>query len=197
MALSRRERVIVAGTLAAVALFAFDRLLLTPVLDRREATRLALENARADLEEARVLFERRARLAPRWRAMLDAGLGATLEGAEGRALHAVRDGCREAGLSLTSLRREQTGARDGFGEIVFRASATGSLAAVTRFLWRLESSSLPIRMTELRLSARKEASDDLSLEMRISALHLPPHESDAAAGPAGGAERRSGGTAGD
>ena len=55
-------------------------------------------------------------------------------------------------------------------EITFLAAGTGPMSAVAGFLWRLESSPLPVRVADLQLGTRKEGADDLSLQVRISAL---------------------------
>ena len=44
------------------------------------------------------------------------------------------------------------------------------MRAVTGFLWRLENASFPVRVAELQIGTRKEGADDLSLQLRISAL---------------------------
>ena len=82
----------------------------------------------------------------------------------------VRDWSQEARLSLSSLRPERMKDKGELQEITFRTSGTGPMSAVTGFLWRLESSPLPIRVMELQLGTRKEGTDDLSLQLRISAL---------------------------
>ena len=70
----------------------------------------------------------------------------------------------------------------------FSVSGAGSMRAVAGFLWRLESSPLPVRLTELQLGARREGTDDLNLQVRLSALCQPPGPSEPStprAGPAG------------
>jgi hypothetical protein len=59
-------------------------------------------------------------------------------------------------------------------EISFRAAGTGSMSAVSRFLWRLEASKVTIRVKELQLGSRKEGTDDLTLQLRLSTLYQAP-----------------------
>ena len=187
MVLSKRERYIVAATLIVLAILALDRFVLTPAQARKAAMEAQTQQALTEIERARVLFARRKKLAPTWRGLLDAGLKSGPAEAESRVLHAVRDWSQEARLSLSSLRPERMADKGELREISFRASGTGPMSAVAGFLWRLENASFPIRVTELQLGTRKEGADDLSLQLRISALcqapgtETPTH---AGAGPA-------------
>ena len=170
MVLSKRERYITVATLSVVAILIMDRLVLTPVQERKAAMEEETRQAVVDLERTRVLFDRKKKLAPKWQAMLDAGLKSTPAEAESQVLHAIRNWSQEAGLSLSSLRPERIKKKDKLQEMTFMASGTGRMSSVAGFLWRLESSSIPIRITEVQLGSRKEGTDDLSLQLRISAL---------------------------
>ena len=172
MFLSKRERYIVAVTVIAVTVLLLDRYVLTPILNRQaqldvERTRLA-----ADLARAGSLFVRKKRLGPRWQGMLSAGLETTSADAESRVLHAVRDWSQASGLVLSSVKPEGSGEAHGLQSIVFRAAGAGPMRAVAGFLWRLQTAGLPLKITELQIGVRKAGADDLTLQLRISALCL-------------------------
>jgi len=169
--LSKRERYIALTTALVLAMLLADSVILTPLHKRRIALEEQTQTALSQMEYAGVLMDRRKQLAPKWREMVEGGLKSSSAEAESVVLHAVRDWSQETRLSLSSLRPERTEQREeGLEEITFRASGTGSMNAVSGFLWRLESSALPVRVSELQLGTRKEGTDDLSLQLRISAL---------------------------
>ena len=170
MVLSKRERYMAVATLCVVAILILDRLILTPVQDRRDAVAVQTQQVLTDLERSRVLFARNRQLAPKWQAMLEAGLKSAPSEAESQVLHAIRNWSTEAGLSLSSLRPEGVKEKGKLREMTFMASGTGRMSAVAGFLWRLESSAIAIRITEVQLGSRKEGTDDLSLQLRISVL---------------------------
>ncbi len=58
------------------------------------------------------------------------------------------------------------------------------MSAVGPFLWRLETTPLPLRIKELQLGSRRDGEDDLSLTLTVSALYLAAEGT--AAAPAGG-----------
>ena len=77
--------------------------------------------------------------------------------------------------------------------MTFRASATGTMAQIGNFLFRLHTSNVPVRVTEMTLAAHKEATDDLTVQLGISTIFLASDTDKpirpAAAGAAAGAPR--------
>lgn len=170
MVLSKRERYVVVATLISLTILLFDRVILGQIQQRRAAREMERRRILGELERARVTFARKKQLMQRWQQMLDAGMRFGPAQAESHILHAIRNWSQESGLSLSSLRPERAAQKGDLREITFQASATGRLNAVVGFLSRLESSPIPIKVVELQLGTRKEGTDDLSLQLRISAL---------------------------
>ena len=106
--------------------------------------------------------------------MLKSGLKSDAASAESAVLNALRDWAEESGLILSSLKPERSSKRGQLQEITFQAVCTGSMDGVSKFLWRVEDAALPIKISDLQLSARKEGSDDLTLQIRVAALCLAP-----------------------
>ena len=107
MRLSKRETYIAAAAIAAVALLALDRYVVTPVLESGEALEAEKEQLVDELANAQRLFERRQMLGGRWDELTAGGLTDDPEEAESLILHAMRDWAAEAGLSMSSLKPER------------------------------------------------------------------------------------------
>ena len=54
-----------------------------------------------------------------------------------------------------------------------QAAGTGSMNAVSRFLWRVETAGIPLRVKEMQLGSRKEGADDLTVQLRLSTIYAP------------------------
>ena len=122
------------------------------------------------------LFKRGKLVVGRWREMSNKGLTDDPAEAESQALHAVRDWSEETGLALSSVKPERLGGGDGVRQITFRAAGTGTMRAVGRFLWQMESADIPLRIHDLQLGSRTEGRDALSLQLRFSTLYAPAAE---------------------
>ena len=75
---------------------------------------------------------------------------------------------------LSSLKPERSNKSGQLQEIMFQAVCVGSMNGVSKFLWRVEGAALPVKISDLQLSTRKEGTDDLTLQVRIAALCLAP-----------------------
>jgi Tfp pilus assembly protein PilO len=193
MILSKRERLIILVTAIVLALLALDRYAITPLLDYRAAIETQKQRAATEMQRATALMAHKRRIDPKWRETMAAGLKRDPAEAESQILHAVRDWSAETGLKLASLKPERLPGKKSLQEISFQAVGTGSMDAVARFLWRIETAEVPIRVKELQLGARKEGTDDLTLQLRLSTLYLPARrpastEAQAPAPSAGGKE---------
>ena len=174
MILSKRERYIGIGTGAVIGLLALDHFLFTPLLDRRAQLSSEIELAQHKAERASRLFANSRAVNQRWGQMLDAGVKTDASAAESQVLQAVHDFARESGLTITSVKRERTDRVKDFQQITLRAVATGNMSAASRFLWRVQTARVPVRLADLQITTRKEGTDDLTLTLGISTIYLAP-----------------------
>lgn len=172
MVFSKRERIFIAVTVLALALLGLDRYALAPLLDRYGQAKVRRDSVEAEMAQARILLKRGKLLASRWRQMTSHGLTRDAAEAESQALHAIRDWAVEAGLVLSSLRPERSREVAELREITVHAAGTGSMRAVSRFLWLAETREIPIKVKMLQLGARKEGTDSLTLQLRLSTLYM-------------------------
>lgn len=174
MVFSKRERMIVAATVVALCVLVLDLYVLTPFLDQRAAVRADRTQLLAKLGQAETLLKRRRLLDGRWRGMLAGGMTHDAADAESQLLRAIRDWSDEAGMELTSLRPERSAGVSALPEIIVHAAGSGTMAAFTRLLRRIETARIPVKVKTLQLGGRKEGMDDLSVHLKVSTLYAPP-----------------------
>jgi len=46
------------------------------------------------------------------------------------------------------------------------------MQSVGRLIWRIENAQLPIRIEDIQLGSRTEGVDDMSLQLKLSAIYL-------------------------
>jgi Tfp pilus assembly protein PilO len=172
MELSKRETYIAIAAAAAFVLLVGDRYVLTPVMESGAALRAEEDRLTGELENATRLFQRRRLMARKWADLTAGGLTSNPAEAESRLLHAMQDWAASAGLTLSAVKPERTEQTGRTREIRITASGTGSMRAVARFLYLAETTSLPLRIGEIQLGARRAGADDLSLQLRASTLYL-------------------------
>ncbi len=185
MVLSKRERYALIAALGVLGLLVLDRLALSPLLDERAALQAKHDRLAIELAGASSLLQARDQLAPRWQEMVKTGMKNEPAEAEGQMLHVLRDAAEESGVTLSLLKPDRLSEKPRLSEISFQASGSGNLRGVVRLLWRLQTASVPVKVTELQIASRKPGSDDLTFQMRVSTVYAKPEAAETARGRVG------------
>jgi hypothetical protein len=188
--LNKRERIIALVTGGVIALLAADRLVLTPLVERSSRVTSDLGVANAELARAEQLFRNAPRMNQRWNQMIAAGMKPEVTESESQGLRALYDWAQASGVTVQSLqpdRVERPLPQKEFRQVTLRATGTGSLSAVGKLLWRVQTAPIPMRVTSLDLNSRKEGTDDLTVTLTVSTLvYMPPAIASAAGATPGG-----------
>jgi hypothetical protein len=198
MALSKREKIIGLVTAGVIGLLAADRFVISPLLERKSDLDAQLVAAEADRDHAAQLFAGDAHMRRRWKEMRDAGLGTNVTDAQSQAARLLNEWAREAGLSVSTLQPdpvERGGKLKDFTPVPLRMIATGSMRSVSKFLWSLQTSKIPMRVISSDIGSHggKDGVDDLALTLTVSTLVLnPPPPPPGAPKPGAGAIAASG-----
>lgn len=174
MKLSTRERYIAIATGAVVLLLVLDSFIVTPWLAAREDLATRLEVRREEMTRAEQTFTNLRRAKRRWAELAGATLKADASEAEGQLLNSLRDWSEDSGLSVSAVRPDRMGGSNGFGRVALRATGTGRMRDVTRFLWNVETAKVPVRLEELQVATRKPGEDDLTLQFTLATIYLQP-----------------------
>jgi hypothetical protein len=179
VALSKREKIIALATVGVIGLFGADRFVIGPLLERKSDLDAQLVAAEADRDHAAQLFAGDAHMHRRWKEMRDAGLGTSITEAQSQGQRALDEWAREAGLDVSTLQPDPVdrgGKLKDFTPVPLRMIATGSMRSISRFLWSIQTSKIPMRVISSDLSSHggKDGVDDLALTLNVSTLALNP-----------------------
>ncbi len=193
--LSKRERLIFIGTAIAIVLLILDQFAYNPLCDSLAGAQAARDKCREDLRGIHSNMEKQTQLAPKWRQMLQSGLKSDPEEAESQVLHALHQWAQDCRVKLTMLRSDRgqesasnSPSKKRLPEIAFHATGEGNLESLARLLWRMQSATMPIRVTKVQVNTPKEGIDNLSFQMDLSTIYAPSprSQSQPAAAPASG-----------
>lgn len=196
MVLSKREKFIVICTAAVVGVFLVDRYALNPLLGMREETRTRKQQVTAQWDKGFGLLDRQELMEKRWRTYCEQGICEKASDTTSRVLHEVRNWSGQYGINLSSITPDRVSSKEdeNYQEITFLVSGTGNMNSIGHFLYQLEQTTLPLRLKDIQLSSRQEAVDDMSVQLRVSAIHFGNEseqgpESAGPVMPTGGARR--------
>jgi hypothetical protein len=191
--LSKRERYIFIGTVIAVVLLILYQCAYKPLDERLADAQKARDRSREDLRAMNSRIEEQAQLTPKWRQMLGGGLKSDVEGAEGQVLHAINEWAQACRVKLTTLRPDRgtdassnLTSKKRLPEIAFHVTGEGNMESMARLLWRMQSATMPIRVTSISVNANKEGMDSLSFKLELTTIYAPSHRSESQPAPAPG-----------
>ncbi len=171
MVLTQRERIILIVTLLCVGLLIVSKFVVDPAqarLDEMEAQRQQLQG---DLEEAQMLLGNRGTMQRKWNTLVADGLRNDAE-AESKVLSDLGEWADNAGLSLSSIKPDRVASDKGLQEMIFTVAGKGTIGAVSRFLWQIETAALPARIRDMQLGSGSESESTMSLQLHLSVLYL-------------------------
>lgn len=174
MSLKPEERqrwlVIIAG--AAVGLFLLDRVILGPYLaawrDRSEQI-AALET---QVTRGEALLGRGEALEQRWELMRRQALPTDRSTAEDEVLRAAARWARESRVNFTSLTPQWRQVDPTHELFDCRASISGGLGEVARFVYELERDPIAVRLDELQVAADDDRGRELTVALRFTGLRF-------------------------
>jgi type II secretory pathway component PulM len=174
MILTKRERYIAVSTGALVGVLLIYFLLVGPYIDRRSEIAAEVDSARSDKDKADMLFRQQIRMRKVWNEMINGGLSSSQSDAESQLQLALNDWSRDCGVTVSKLKDERSTADGKFVQIGFHLTGTGPLATISNLLWRVETTTMPLRVSEIQVTPLKEGVDDLQLELSLSTLCRVP-----------------------
>jgi|WetSurMetagenome_2_1015567.scaffolds.fasta_scaffold55801_3 Tfp pilus assembly protein PilO len=172
MVLSKRERQIAIITIIILMIFVFDRFILTPVMDARDRIQSEKTELTREMAKASELFKQKNRVNKKYNEMISGGLNSDASITESEVLNAIRAWSQDCGLTLSSVKPEREKGGEEMKEIIFNLACSGDMTAMSRFLWSIEKSALPVKITEFQLGSSSDDGREISLQLKLSALYL-------------------------
>jgi hypothetical protein len=191
--ISKRERITAIIAIATIGILVLDHFIVQPLIDRHSELTSDIERANGQLLDSNRILNKSKLLSPKWAEMLNnGGLRRGASETESQLQNNVVAWAQDAGLTLPAVKSDRTEKEKEFNKFTVRATGTGTMQQIGRFLHRIQTATVPVRVTELTITSRKEGTDDLSIQMAISTIYLAS-EADKPQKPGGGAAPAGGG----
>src|SRR3954452_8793802 len=171
--MSQRERYIVIGTVAVVALFALDYLFLSPQIERYKALEDQINADLIQVDHNNKVFKRARESKQKWAEMTAGALKRDASTTESQLIDSIGQWAQDAKMSV-SYKPERTEKQKDFVKVTYRATCNGSMSQLRTFLLHVQRASIPIRITDLQVSSRPEGTDSLTISMGIQTVYLTP-----------------------
>ena len=174
MNIKNRQQVLALVAFAAVALLASDRFLISPLsrVWKERAGRIA--ELKKDVLQGAQLKEHDRMIRNRWDSMRTNTLPNDLSAAENEVLKAFDRWEQESRISVSSKKPQWKRNSDDYMTFECRVDASGTMPALTRFLYEVEKDPLALKVESVEITSRDNDGQQLSLALQVSGLVLNP-----------------------
>src|SRR5438093_12048866 len=176
MNIKNRQQVLAAVAIAAVAVLAGDKFLLSPLMRTWQERTARIADLKKSINQGSVLLTREQTIRDRWDYMRTNMLPNNVSVAENEVLRAFERWSQDSRLSITSIKPQWKRAADDYMTLECRADAFGNIQSLTRFLYDVERDPLALKVDSMEISHRDNDGQQLSLALQVSGLLLSPLE---------------------
>ena len=176
MKIDSRQKLLLIVTAAVLVVFFGDKVVftrLTGLWNRRAEEVVKLRN---QIERGNRLIADEANIRARWASMRTNTLPTDQSLAQEQALKAVENWSQESGASMNGFTTQWKTDADDHQTLICRVDASGSLWALARFIYDIESGPVALKLESLDLSSRDNTGQQLNLALQISGLVLTPQQ---------------------
>lgn len=168
-----RQKLLMILAGSAILLYVLDSIVLDPLMKGWAARRTEIAKLEKNVTEGRSLIARASNTQSRWAEMQTQALPKDTSKAEQDLISAFDRWGRSTNIELGSIKPQwKRGSSSRYSQLECRVDATGSLAALSRFLYEVEKSALALRVDSVEFTSRDERGDKLTLGLLVSGLRL-------------------------
>ena len=172
MQIKNRQQLLIIGAIATVALFAGDRLVLSPLLTAWSGRAKTISTLRQKISDAKALAQREPSIRRRWQQMCNNTLTNNTSAAEQQLGKAVDLWAQNSGVTISAITPQWKHDSDDYMTFEYRVDAAGYLGKLSRFLYSVERDPMALKLELVELGARDKEGQQLSLGLQLSGLVL-------------------------
>lgn len=176
MQIKNRQQLLIIAAIVAIALFAGDELVVTPVMKIWSARAARVAELRKQLDRGKGLVEREQRqsIRSRWQQMTNNALPSNSSAAEQQVFKSIDLWAQNSGVALSAITPQWKHDSDDYMTFECRVDAAGDLGKLSRFLYSVERDPMALKLELVELGARDKEGQQLSLGLQLSGLVLNP-----------------------
>ncbi len=174
MKIKNRQQGLAIIAISVVALLASDRLIFSPLARSWKARADRIVELKKSISRGAMMRDREQAIRSRWDSMRTNTLPNNVSAADNEVLKAFDRWSQESRISVSSIRPQWKRNGDDYMTLECRADASGSMPALTRFLYELEKDPLALKVESVEISSRDNEGQQLSLALLVSGLLLNP-----------------------
>jgi hypothetical protein len=182
--IAKRETYFLVGIAVLAVVYVLDAYVVEPYLDTAKEIANGQTQLKSDMDDDHEKFMQLKANLPEWNKMLRSGLLDNSELVESQTIGAILAWSNMAGVTVKGTRTGKPAKDGNFVIINYDFNLESNMASLSKLLWALENSPIPLRISDLKIVPVHDGIDDLNASMQIDALSRAPTSNNPAAKPA-------------
>jgi type II secretory pathway component PulM len=171
MKMNARERWFAIGTGVVLGLLVLDQSIYTPLSTRLDNANRIANECRLALIDGDGKLRNSTNARRNWKRFTSSNVADNAPAAESQLLNHVREWMQGSGLTLNAIKPARSDREKNFDKITINATAAGGMEQVSRFLYSVQTSDIPVRVNRIDLTTRKEGADDVLMNIEIASIY--------------------------
>ena len=172
MKIENRQQVLIVVTIAVVGLLILDSLVFEPLVGVYAARSKQIAELRAQVKNGKSLIVREKGIRGHWADMLANTLPNKSSVADQQVISAFDRWSRDTGVEITDIMPQWKNDSDDYQTLNCRVEASGTITALSQFLYDIEKGPLALRLDTVELSSHDNAGQQMTLGLEINGLAL-------------------------
>jgi Tfp pilus assembly protein PilO len=172
MKIENRQQLLIVLTAVAFVLLVGNSLVYEPLSNLWSARSAQIRNLKTKVTDGTGLIKRAAAIRRRWDDMRANTLPANTTLAENQVLTAFNNWSRSSGAEIQGVTPQWKNDATNYMTLNCRVEATGTLGALSQFLYQIEKGSMALKPDSVELSAHDPTGQTLTLGLQVSGLAL-------------------------
>ncbi len=174
---TNRQQLLVIGTIVVAAIFLGDKVIVSPLSELWTKRKVRITRLEQDLADGRVTLKREQWTLKDWQKIRSNSLPADRARAEVLLQNAVDRWEQESKIKIAGRKfQERTYPDEEYATIECALDASGTLETISRFLYQVEKEPLPVRVEDLKITAKDNDGRELLVGLRVSGLMIQSKE---------------------
>lgn len=168
----KRKKMLLIVTAIMLGLKGFDYFLFTPMIAYYQETAETIKALEESLQKGKILMDREPFMRKTWADMHRDDLPENITEAEYLVIRPLDAWVTESGLQVISSKLQWNETGENYTTLECYVIAQGTLEQVTRFLYLLETHTLPLNVENLEISDMTGNGEQLRINLRFSGIRL-------------------------
>jgi hypothetical protein len=169
---SQRLAYLKIGAFSCVGLLLLDWVVISPAMSAWSAQGDRIDALRQKVDRGQQVLDRQDAIRAHWAQMLRSNLPAEVSAAESVAYQAIGRWASVSGITFSSLTPQWENHDEGYQTFECRAAATGTQAALSRFIYEMETDKVPASLQEFEITSRDDHGAMLTMTARFSFVRM-------------------------